>query len=243
MAFADAPEFSGDVSADMWKGWFGGDYNQGTFPRDLLFADGDADGMLDVDETLAGLDPTNADSDGDGMTDLYELGAGRDPLTKDKDLGALMAADGRIDDWERLVPDLLQPSDVMRTSGGICANAPRITKYGVLFDGDWLLVAVELDRKPPFGYWIDADITSAERNSYASISTMNGLTSVVGPDHSIPMVAPFTHRGVELHHHRTWLGWGSDVPRDFTVQVRGWFDGAAVACESSAPIRPSWNVP
>jgi hypothetical protein len=227
----------------MWNGWFGGDYAEGILPRAMLFTDSDADGMIDSQETLAGLDPSAADTDGDGMTDLFELGAGRDPTKPDKDLKSLMAADGRIDDWKRLVPDLLQSSGIEHISDGACKDAPRIIKYGVLFDGDWLLVAVELDRKPPPGYWISALIGTPDSNTAQVIEVEEGQTYLFGPDHSIPLVAPFTERAIELHHHRSWLSWGSKVPDYFTVQLLGWFDGGSVNCDSSGRIQPSWAVP
>jgi hypothetical protein len=48
--------------------------------------DSDADGIADLDESAAGLDPANADSDGDGLRDGFELDAGLDPNFPDDPL-------------------------------------------------------------------------------------------------------------------------------------------------------------
>jgi hypothetical protein len=243
MAFASDSKFTGKVSSNMWNGWFGGTYDQGILPRAMLFTDTDADGMSDVEESLAGLDPGKADTDGDGMTDLFELGAGRDPKKSDKDLGALIAADGRIDDWKRLVPDLLQSTGITRVSDAKCKGAPHIERYGVLFDGDWLLAAIELDQKPPKNYVIAMQVTTPEPKTFDTIGALQGQSFFAGPAGSVPFVVPFTQRATELHYHRSWLGWGKKVPRDFTVHVAGWFNNSNLSCEISKELQPSWAVP
>lgn len=48
-------------------------------------ADSDADGVLNCQEVLTGLDPTVSDSDGDGLSDGAELAAGTNPLLTDSD--------------------------------------------------------------------------------------------------------------------------------------------------------------
>ncbi|MEQ8278160.1 MAG: MYXO-CTERM sorting domain-containing protein [Deltaproteobacteria bacterium] len=48
-------------------------------------ADGDADGLDDEEEAIAGTDPTQADTDRDGLRDRDEVEAGTDPLDEDTD--------------------------------------------------------------------------------------------------------------------------------------------------------------
>ncbi len=48
-------------------------------------SDFDADGVSDLDELNAGMNPTSTDSDGDGLSDGDEIAAGTDPLRTDSD--------------------------------------------------------------------------------------------------------------------------------------------------------------
>lgn len=58
-------------------------------------SDADGDGLTNLQETEAGLSPTNPDTDGDGLLDGDELGSGTDPASADSD------ADG-VDDGDEL---------------------------------------------------------------------------------------------------------------------------------------------
>jgi hypothetical protein len=59
--------------------------DMGFEPRDPTDAgqDADQDGLTNLQEYLAGLNPFNDDSDSDGMTDLWEMENGLNPLLDD----------------------------------------------------------------------------------------------------------------------------------------------------------------
>jgi len=82
----------------------------GTDPSD---ADGDADGLVDGEETLVvGTDPEDPDTDGDGVDDGTEVAAGADPLDgSDPDLdGDGYPASEDCDDSDATIhPDALDP--------------------------------------------------------------------------------------------------------------------------------------
>jgi hypothetical protein len=63
-----------DGLPDDWELWYFGDLSQG--PDD----DYDTDGLTNLEEYLAGTDPTNSDTDTDGMPDGWEVQYGLNPL-------------------------------------------------------------------------------------------------------------------------------------------------------------------
>ncbi len=82
-------------------------FNRNTVARSgELFVDSDGDGVSDVDEEAAGLDPLVADSDGDGLMDGVERRMGLDPLVPDVINGCnpFLDSDGdRLNDCEEKV--------------------------------------------------------------------------------------------------------------------------------------------
>jgi len=83
-AFPDDVDSDGDGVSDAWEVVYFGDLTQdGT-------ADGDGDGVNDLNESLAGTDPTvpqagTTDTDGDGLTNQQEQQAGTNPALVDTD--------------------------------------------------------------------------------------------------------------------------------------------------------------
>ena len=64
------------------------DWNLDPYNPDDALLDGDADGLNNYQEYVAGTDPTRKDTDGDGMPDGYEVNSGLDPLVNDRNLDA-----------------------------------------------------------------------------------------------------------------------------------------------------------
>jgi hypothetical protein len=70
-----------DGLPDAWELYFAGNLTAMN-----PYSDYDSDGLLDIDESLAGTDPTKSDTDGDGISDVDEVESlGTDPLSKDTD--------------------------------------------------------------------------------------------------------------------------------------------------------------
>ncbi len=93
--------------SELFRGWvFPGD---GKFRLKDAVSDSDGDGLMDLDEKLAGTSPAKRDSDGDGFSDLGELRFGSDPTSAREPAGrlafasrrVLVLADGLSGDWER----------------------------------------------------------------------------------------------------------------------------------------------
>jgi Bacterial TSP3 repeat len=249
-AITRQPGFAAPISATMWNGWFAGAYETSVLKRSLIETDSDGDGLLDYQERALGLLPESADSDGDGRSDLFELAAGTDPLTPEPLTG--LVVDNLLTDWDRLAPSLLRPAVTTQLSSPGCARLPRLTRYGVLFDGEWLVVAAELASRiadPSFQLLADVREPSGRR---VTIAAQTEPPLVVAVDNgqmlrASPVAAPLTGtRQIEMAYHRSWLGWGSTMPPGVTVQI-----GTAAAtrdlasgCEASKEhLLPSRAVP
>jgi hypothetical protein len=243
------PGFGAPVSAGMWNGWFQGGYDMSVLKRTLAESDSDGDGLLDYQERQLGLSPDKGDSDGDGVGDLFELAARTDPTRADPLRG--LAVDNVLADWERLAPGLLQTAATTVSPQPACARAPRLGRHGVLFDGDWLVVAAELaspvsdptfallvEIREPSGRMVRLSAESRPPLIFASEGNMTLRYA--------PLVAPLLGaRQVELAYHRSWLGWTTRLPTGATVRV-GTAIGAPTApapCETSGQIAPSTAVP
>jgi hypothetical protein len=249
-AITNQQGFTAPVSAGMWNGWFGGDYQMSALARSLIEIDTDGDGLLDYQERALGLAPDNADSDGDGRSDLFELAVRTDPKKAEPLTG--IAVDNLLTDWERLAPDLLAPAATTTMSSPGCEHVPRLTRYGVLYDGDWLVVAAELTSAvtdPTFQLLADVREPTGRRITIAAQTEPPLIVAVENSKllRAAPVAAPLAGtRQIEMAYHHSWLGWGTSIPDGVTVQI-----GTASAtrdmaggCEvSKLQIKPSRAVP
>jgi hypothetical protein len=244
------PGFIAITSPGMWHGWFGGTYEGSVLKRSLIETDSDGDGLLDYQEKALGLAPDNADTDGDGRSDLFELAMHTDPLTPEPLKG--LSADNLLTDWERLAPGLLHPAVVEPVPGSGCAHVPRLTRYGVVFDGEWLVIAAELATPvtdATFQLLADVREPGGRRVTIAAQTEPPLIVAVENKQllRAAPLPAPlYGTRQIEMAYHRTWLGWSPTMPPGTTVQV-----GTAAAtrdmasgCEVSRDqLLPSQVVP
>ena len=91
----------GDLMPDWWE------IRQGLDPDvpDDKWVDPDRDELLNIDEYIYDLDPSNPDTDGDGATDLFDHELMCNPDAFDAD------ADGMAGWWEKLYPGILDPGN------------------------------------------------------------------------------------------------------------------------------------
>ncbi len=110
--FQAGTDLDGDGMADAWEFMHFGDLlHDGS-------ADGDSDGLTDLQEFGLGTDPVDADTDGDGLTDGEEMGGSppTDPLEADTD------GDG-LTDGEEIGTYLTDPTDADSDSDGLSDGA------------------------------------------------------------------------------------------------------------------------
>jgi hypothetical protein len=244
------PGFGAPVTAGMWNGWFGGGYQPGALARSIIETDSDGDGLLDYQERALGLDPDSADTDGDGRSDLFELAARTDPR-KPEPLSGLVV-DNLLTDWDRLGPGLLHAAATTLLTSPACASIPRLVRYGVIFDGDWLVVGAELAApvaNPAFQLLADIRDPSGRLVSLSAQTEPPLVVALEGDRllRAAPVAAPLGGtRHIEIAYHRSWLGWGAAMPAGVTVRIgtAGATATMASACEASREaLAPSRAVP
>jgi hypothetical protein len=241
------PGFGAASSDGMWNGWFGGGYEMSVLKRSLVETDSDGDGLLDYQERALGLSPDKADSDGDGRSDLFELAVHTDPGRAEPLTG--LVADNLLTDWERLAPSLLKPAVAEPLPSPGCAHVPKLTRYGAVFDGEWLVVAAELAAPitdPTFQLLADVRDPSGRRVTIAAQTEPPLVVAVENRQllRAAPVAAPLTGtRQIEMAYHRSWLGWDPTIPAGVTVQIgtaaatRDMANGCEVSREQIVPSR------
>lgn len=128
---------------------------EGRFDIFAAARDQDGDGLSDLDEALAGSDPSKADTDGDGLADGFEFDHGLDPA----DAGdrarraAPVAADGLPGDWKGW--PALRLDDAGDAGGGPDLRSLRARP---LEGGAVLALALGLEAPPQGKWYVQVDL-------------------------------------------------------------------------------------
>lgn len=248
-AFAADPAFKATPGATPWQGWFdGGDYQASVLPTATLLKDDDFDRLYAFQESQLGTMDTQPDSTGTGVADpvAMTLTSAAKPSVKTQHL----VLDQSLDDWALLVPGELQPP---QTQGQVAASSScqpytTISRLGVVYDGDWLFIGVELGDAPGKRPGSVAAFLTEPSGRKSSVQLDFGDDRIVGwgPDHTVTHELHILSGGqgktLELAFHRNWFGWGRTYPVGTTLQVVSYIGAGknAVQCTATQSREPTF---
>jgi hypothetical protein len=234
--------FTGTVSASMWDGWFEGTYDASIFKTAAL-GDDDADGVLNHLEARYGLDAASADTDEDGMSDSFERFAGSDPKIPAPADERYFVADNLLGDWADLGALVAMPG--APASG--CGAHHDLVKAGVVFDGDWLVVGIELaGAAAGQDGALVAFLDEPDSEDALQIKANYGDNAIFAFREGSPLetfrtASALSGTSFELAYHRSWLGWGKQYPEGLKVKVATYsMASGGTPCETLAPVPPAY---
>lgn len=204
-AIASAPTYGLARSATEWNGWV----NTGTTYAGAAFQ------IRPLGSTAATL--------GDGMSDAFKKAYGLDPALPLAAADRRMVADHSLADWELLAPLALKSASAGHGEAhtAICESGTRIKRYGVMFDGDALMLGVELDAP-----YTGANLVNIIASVLLPDGTKTQLAYQLGKEaataaqtlptsktlRSAPLFQPSEGPTVEIFYHKTWAGWAGGLP-------------------------------
>jgi hypothetical protein len=234
--------FTGTVSGSMWDGWFDGSYDASIFKLAAL-EDDDTDGILNHLEARYGLDAASPDTDEDGMSDAFERFAGSDPKVAAAADERYFVADNLLFDWADFGALVDMPGEP--ASG--CGAHHDLIKAGVVFDGDWLVVGVELaSAAAGQDGALVAFLDEPDSEDTLQIKANYGDNAIFAFRQgslleTFRTASPLSGTSFELTYHRSWLGWGSQYPEGLTVKVATYSKASGGSpCEALAPVPPPY---
>lgn len=250
-AVAAKSTFSGSASGSLWSGWIGADgYGDGALPKGKLLADQDGDGLFQHDEKARGLFDDKADQDGDGWSDFWEIGAGQDPKSPANAADARIVVDQHLGDWKNLASDALVKAKTQSSGDSKCGDFTKVKRFGALFDGDWLVVGVDLaaaaaDRKGSVtARVVRPDGSKSQLQLDFQEAVIHGLDGNGNLMRKAEALARGSHGAVEIYFHRSWFGWDK-FKNGTTVNVatHAGPDGSRVQCDVTQKVFPSYEIP